>query len=204
MKIMNEKFNLCDKNQLIEKFDVKPVRGIKGINETVDSIYVSKNGDILSFNRFRNLYYTYSYTSNDEIKCTDGFGYPIICIRGKDLDGNHLNRTLKLHRMIACTWIDNPNNLRDVDHIDCNKFNNCVDNLEWVTHAENCRRYWKNHVRNVDTNRLYIECCEDNMSVVQTINVDKYKIRYRKCKHCGRRVVTRQNAGENEFIIKNC
>ena len=201
MRIKNQKFDINDKDKLIAKFGVKPVRGIKGINETVDSVYVSNKGDVLWFSNFRHAYYTYSYLSADEInKYIDGSGYPIVAIRGTDLAGNKLRYTKKLHRLVACTWLDNPHNLRDVDHVDCNKLNNSVDNLEWVSHAENCKRYWDKHVR--DTTRLYIECCNRNMIVTQTANVGDYKIRYRKCKYCGRRVITRQDTDKNEVIVR--
>ena len=201
MKIINRKFDIRDKNELIEKYDVKPVHGVNGINENIDSVYVSRNGDVLVFSLFRKVNYTYSYWSADETcKYTDRWGYVIINIKHNDLLGNHEQRMVKLHRLVACTWIDNPYNLRDVDHINCDKTNNSIDNLEWVTHAENCRRYWANHVN--ETTRMYVECCGSNMLVSQTVNIGDYKIRYRKCKHCGRRIMTKQVIDENEFIVK--
>ena len=42
-----------------------------------------------------------------------------------------------IHRMVATAFIPNPRNLSDVNHIDENKNNNSVDNLEWVSHKEN-------------------------------------------------------------------
>ena len=39
--------------------------------------------------------------------------------------------------MVATAFIPNPHNLSDVNHIDEDKFNNRVDNLEWVSHREN-------------------------------------------------------------------
>ena len=42
-----------------------------------------------------------------------------------------------IHRMVATAFIPNPRNLSDVNHIDENKNNNSVDNLEWISHKEN-------------------------------------------------------------------
>ena len=41
------------------------------------------------------------------------------------------------HRMVAIHFIPNPNNKPVVNHIDGNRNNNKVDNLEWVTYREN-------------------------------------------------------------------
>ena len=41
------------------------------------------------------------------------------------------------HRLIAETLIENPNNLKEVDHIDGNKQNNSITNLRWVNRKEN-------------------------------------------------------------------
>ena len=42
-----------------------------------------------------------------------------------------------VHRLVALTFIENPNHLPQVNHIDRVRDNNCVNNLEWVTCAEN-------------------------------------------------------------------
>ena len=43
-----------------------------------------------------------------------------------------------VHRIVALTFIPNPNNYPDVNHIDEVKSNNRVDNLEWISHKDNC------------------------------------------------------------------
>lgn len=43
----------------------------------------------------------------------------------------------KLHRIVAEAFLDNPSNKREVNHIDGDKLNNTLDNLEWVTSSEN-------------------------------------------------------------------
>lgn len=43
-----------------------------------------------------------------------------------------------IHRLVAITYIHNPNNLPEIDHIDTNRQNNCVENLRWCTRKENC------------------------------------------------------------------
>ena len=42
-----------------------------------------------------------------------------------------------IHRLVALHFIQNPSNKREVNHIDGNKENNTLSNLEWVTSSEN-------------------------------------------------------------------
>lgn len=48
-------------------------------------------------------------------------------------------RSMSIHRLVAEAFLENPNNYREIDHIDRDKTNNCVDNLRWCTRWENMR-----------------------------------------------------------------
>jgi len=49
------------------------------------------------------------------------------------------NRKKKnIHRLLCEVFIDNPNNLPCVDHINRNRQDNRLENLRWVSHQENC------------------------------------------------------------------
>ena len=45
-----------------------------------------------------------------------------------------------IHRLVAEAYIPNPDNLPQVDHIDGNKTHNYLNNLQWITNRDNCRK----------------------------------------------------------------
>lgn len=59
-------------------------------------------------------------------------GYLIV-----NLYNNTKSQTFRVHRLVAAAFILNPHNKRVVNHIDGNKTNNVVTNLEWNTDSEN-------------------------------------------------------------------
>jgi len=63
--------------------------------------------------------------------CINHWGYVCVQIRGLD------RKQVKVHRLVAITFIPNPENKRVVNHINGVKTDNCIDNLEWCTDSEN-------------------------------------------------------------------
>jgi hypothetical protein len=54
-----------------------------------------------------------------------------------NLSKNGLSKTIRMHRIIALTFVKNKLNKPCINHKDGNKENNCVSNLEWCTQKEN-------------------------------------------------------------------
>ena len=53
----------------------------------------------------------------------------------------------KVHRLVAQTFIPNPDNLPEINHLDCDRANNNVDNLEWCTYSYNNYHMYKMKLR---------------------------------------------------------
>jgi hypothetical protein len=69
-----------------------------------------------------------------------------VCIKTGKVGYNVVNlwkyneyKTFYIHRLTAIHFIDNPKGLDEVNHLDGNKLNNSISNLEWVTTGENVR-----------------------------------------------------------------
>ena len=69
-------------------------------------------------------------------------GYRIVQLRS-----NGKSRTQFVHRLLGCAYIDNPDNKPELNHIDGDRTNNVVENLEWVTHQENMQHSYRSNGR---------------------------------------------------------
>lgn len=125
---------------------------------TLDDYEVTRNGEVINKHTGRQPKFQYNTK-----------GYPRVIIGGKKYF---------VHRLVAEKYIPNPENKPQVNHIDGNKENNKVENLEWVTahenrqHAINYGLQWSNF--SLDDIR-YIK----NHSEIKTQELaDKFNVSY--------------------------
>lgn len=71
---------------------------------------------------------------------TDGYVYVTITIKC-------ISHSRAVHRLVAQTFIPNPENKPQVNHLDGNKTNNNLLNLEWATSSENIMHSYKTKLR---------------------------------------------------------
>ena len=120
-----------EKISALEKFSTEDLPGEiwRDVEGYKGKYQVSNKGRLKSFhdNNVKILNYSFDKT-----------GYTRITLTLKEV-----RKYFALHRLIATAFIPNPENKPFVNHIDGNKRNNCLENLEWVTPKENSQHAYK-------------------------------------------------------------
>ena len=106
----------------------KPIAGYEGIYE------ISDNGEIKSLIKNRLLK-----------PCIHKKGYLVVT-----LTKGNVHKHYYVHRLVAQAFIPNTDNKEQVNHIDGNKHNNYVENLEWCNNTENRTHAYKNGLRKME------------------------------------------------------
>ena len=124
-----------------------------------DNYFISDNGDVLNNKSGRILK---SSISN--------IGY-----RQINLNKNNRKKRYYVHRLVAKAFLKDDAERLEVNHIDGNKLNNNVSNLEYVTHSENIKHA-------IDTGLFKIKGIEHHNAKLSLIGVqfirDNYKVKY--------------------------
>lgn len=76
----------------------------------------------------------YSHISNVYLKFGESNkGYYMV-----NLHKDGIQKYCLVHRLIAITFLENPDNKKEIDHIDRTPKNNNISNLRWCSRSENC------------------------------------------------------------------
>ena len=110
-------------------YEVSNFGRVRGLDRYVNYGYsdVLHKGQILKSRCHKNGYYVVTLSSWKQREGYENIGFTI----------NGITHYKLVHRLVAEAFIPNPNNKKTVNHIDGNKANNCVTNLEWATQSEN-------------------------------------------------------------------
>ena len=89
------------------------------------------------------------------------------------LSKNGITKSLTIHKLVGLHFIPNPDNLREIDHIDRNKTNNSISNLRWISKSNNCR----NKSKKQNTSSKFMGVCFDkaNGKYVAKIRINNKK-----------------------------
>jgi hypothetical protein len=96
---------------------------------------ISSLGRVKSLSRKTNFGCSYIISKEIILKYwMDKKGYSYVTLRSNNLSKNFL-----VHRLVGLHFIENPFNKPQINHIDGNKLNNKIENLEWATAKENLK-----------------------------------------------------------------
>jgi hypothetical protein len=110
-----------------------------------ESLYQASNlSRIRSLDRI--IYYSDGRINHTKGKIINSYidssnGYSII-----RLSKNNKIKRYKVHRIIAKLFLDNPNKYVQINHKDCNKTNNNIENLEWCNQSQNMKHAFANNL----------------------------------------------------------
>lgn len=93
--------------------------------------------------------YSKRYKKNIKTYIHRGYEYATLIM------DNGKKKNIRVNRLIAETFLQNPNNLSEVDHKDHNKLNNAVTNLQWINQKDNLKRRKFKSIMCIETGNTY-------------------------------------------------
>ena len=166
----------------------KDVIGYEGLYQ------VSNFGNVRSLDRLVNKSNKTSYIRKGKLckQSKSNLGYMTVGFTVSDVKTNKY-----VHRLVAEAFIPNTENKPQVNHIDCNKKNNHVSNLEWCTNSENHIHATKNGLNKLHLHRVAYSGEENGRSLLTKEQVLEIKQKYIPYKYSAKKLSKEYNVSES-------
>lgn len=124
----------------------------------------------------------------------DKYGYHVV-----NIYVNKKMKTEKIHRIVASCYIDNPENKPCVNHINGDKTDNRVENLEWCTVQENTIHSWNNKLSKARKGE------KSNLAKLNRSQVDEIRSLYKTKEFTHQELSDRYNISRSQIgnIVNN-
>lgn len=142
--------------------DIKKFQDIDFYQLKYNDYYISKTGLILSLKHKAPKILSPKIDKDGYLECA------------LSIDGKRTMKYFRVHRLVAETFLENPDNKPTINHINGIKIDNNVDNLEWSTYSENnIHRFQILHVS--VPNKILINIFDKNNTLLKCIDLSTLK-----------------------------
>jgi len=166
----------------------------KDINDYEGLYQVSNFGNVRSLDRIVNKPNGISYMRKGKlcVQSKSNLGYMTV---GFTVNNKKVNKYV--HRLVAKAFIINNNNYPQVNHIDCNKTNNRMDNLEWCTNSQNHIHASKNGLNKLHLHRVAYSEEKNGRSLLTNKQVLEIKQKYIPYKYSAKKISKEYGVSES-------
>jgi len=166
----------------------KDVKGYEGIYQ------VSNFGNVRSLDRTVNKPNGISYIRKGKlcVQPKSNLGYMTV---GLTVNNKKVNKYV--HRLVAQAFIINNNNYPQVNHINCNKTNNRMDNLEWCTNSQNHIHASKNGLNKLHLHRVAYSGEENGRALLTKKQVLEVRNKYIPFKYSAKKLALEYNVSQS-------
>lgn len=144
----------------------KDVKGYEGIYQVSDRGNVRSLDMVIKYKDGRQR-----FQKGKILRPGSNMGYPRV-----NLCKDGIITPKLVHRLLAEAFLPNPELNKEVNHIDGNKSNCTLENLEWVTPSENMKHAFKTGLNVLNKPKVVTDkicMCDDNMNVIRVFSSQK-------------------------------
>ena len=159
----------------------RDVRGYEGLYK------VSENGDVVSLDRNVNCGIKHNKIVTKKgrvLKASLSKGYRVV-----SLSKDNIIKSKRVHRLVAEAFLENAENLPQINHIDGNKLNNNVNNLEWCSSKHNIQHSFNIGLHSKTGIQKSVNACikKNSRPVIQLTKENKFINEFKSITEAGKK-----------------